>query len=90
MDMEREHSDRARYVTEQVALWIVNDGDHVDEARANAEAERGGAYRGLEQFCTRVISLARKGEAAWHVGQEMAPNDWARIRWDDVANQLLD
>lgn len=85
--MEVEHSERARYVTEQVALWIANDGDHIEEARANILAEPNG-LRGFEQYLSRVISLARKGEAAWHVQQELAPNDWARIHWDDVAREI--
>ena len=82
-----EHSERAWYVTEQVSLWIQNDGEYIEEARANASAEPNG-LRGFEQYLTRVISLARKGEAAWHVQQELAPNDWDRIHWDDVAEAL--
>lgn len=84
-----EHSERGRHVTEEVALWIANDGEHVNEAQANAAAERGGAYRGLEQFCTRLILHARRGEAAWHVRQELANNDFARIDWRRVADELL-
>lgn len=82
-----EHSERGAYVTEQIALWIANDGEHIEEARANALAEPVG-LRGMEQYLTRVISLARKGEAAWHVQQELAPNDWARIDWKRVAEEI--
>lgn len=82
-----EDSERGRYVTEQVALWIENDGERIEEARANAEAEPNG-LRGFEQYLTRVISLARKGQAAWHVQQELAPNDWARIDWAIVAERI--
>lgn len=86
-NMEQEHSDRARYVTEQVALWIENDGHHADEARQCAKMD--GEYTYLAQYCTRVIKCAARGEAAWHVLQEMAPNDWVRVHWDEVAASLL-
>lgn len=80
-------SEREAYVTEQVALWIENDGEYIEEARANALAEPKG-LRGFEQFLTRIIGIARKGEAAWHVQQELSPNDWGRIRWDVVADRV--
>ena len=78
-----EFSERARYVTEQVSLWIQNDGDYIEQARERAhDPER------LRAFLGSVIRRAPKGQAAWHVAAELAPNDWDRVHWDDVAEAL--
>lgn len=81
-----EFSERGRYVTEQVALWLENDGPRVESAR-NFILTEGTA--GLEDFVTTVCRFARKGDAAWHVAQELAPNDWARVDWVAVRARLL-
>lgn len=80
-----EHSERAVYVTHQVATWIINDGLYYMTALKMARM----GTKALASFCTRTIEAARHGEAAWHVRQELAPNDYARIRWEDVAAELL-
>lgn len=81
-----EHSDRARYVTDQVALWIVSDGDYYGKAREYAEQ----GPKALQEYAERRLRTARPHSAAWHVRQELAPNDYDRIHWDDVAHQLTD
>ncbi|MEU7814105.1 hypothetical protein [Pseudonocardia sp. NPDC049154] len=86
-DEEREHSDRARYVTEQVKLWIANDGEYYEEARG---ALRRGGVAGMQDYLTGVLRDARhESDAAWHVAQELAPNDYDRIRWTDVVDELV-
>lgn len=92
-----EHSERARYVTGQVALWIANDGDWVEgathlagrEAAASHTNAYQAAYPALRDYLVGLLRSAKQGEAVWHVAQELAPNDYARIHWADVADALL-
>lgn len=92
--MITEHSDRARYVTEQVALWIANDRIAVDEARyciRETKSFNDPLYMLRTHFTRQLRSVGRlyaPGVAAWHVAQELAPNDYARINWADVAAEL--
>lgn len=80
-----EHSERARYVTEQVSLWIQNDGEWNALARGRADdPDR------LRAFLGSVIRRSPQGKAAWHVAQELTPNDWDRIDWKAVAEELTD
>lgn len=80
-----EFSERARYVTEQVALWIANDSEYIEGAKERAhDPERLRAYLGS------IIRRMPKGRAAWHVAQELAPNDWDRIDWKRVAEEISD
>jgi hypothetical protein len=79
-----EHSERARYVTEQVALWIANDGDYIERARDWARS--GPLY--LQRRLRGVIEAAEEGTPPWHVAQELAPNDFDRVRWRDVAEEI--
>lgn len=92
-----EHSGRAYFVTEQVKLWITNDGEHVEMARRIARTcsemqgvaiDDGPRWLPLHAHLLRIVTRSRPGTAAWHVGQEMAPNDWSRIWWVDVADEL--
>jgi hypothetical protein len=80
-----EHSDRARYVTEQVALWLANDGEHVAHATALAVND----LDGLRVYVMMVLRAAPDYSAAWQVRQELAENDFGRIHWADVAAELL-
>lgn len=88
-----EHTERARYVTEQVALWLANDGDHAERARTLAQRDASAWAGDFPRLAEYVITVLRnplsEGAAAWHVARELAPNDYARIRWADVAHQLV-
>lgn len=91
---DAEHSERARYVTEQVKLWVANDGDHYETARKLAghdAAARAATYPLLAEHLYGVLRATShpRGSAAWQLQQELAPNDYARIHWADVADQLL-
>lgn len=79
-------TERQKYVTEQVAVWIENDGKYVQDAKALAKADDVPALR---RYLVKTIRFSRRGEAAWHVSRELAPNDFDRIRWDLVAASLL-
>ena len=81
-----EHSERARWVTEQVALWLANDGEYEPVARRLA---RQGALSELGTAYAELIRRAPRGSAAWQVAQSLAPDDYDRIRWSDVAAELL-
>lgn len=82
-----EHSERGAYVTDQMSLWIQNDGQTIVGARLALKAL---STRGLEIFLTRVIKDAQPGDAAWHVSQNLAPNDFARIDWARVAREITE
>lgn len=98
-----EHSERAKYVTEQVALWLANDYEHyqhaqvcIKEGRA-MQALRGGPI-GLVNgdvhsvLATSITMVLRgrpsKYSAAWYVAQELSSNDYQRINWADVVAEL--
>jgi hypothetical protein len=78
-----EHSDRGRYVTDQVKLWIVNDGEFIGSART---ASADPAW--LEKLLAYLLHTAAEGSAPWHVAQELAPNDYTRINWAEIAEEL--
>ncbi len=80
-------SDRERYVTDLVAEWISSDGDYFDQAQSLA---REGSWSALGDFLMRIVRSARPYSAPWHVAQEMAPNDWARVDWPAVLAALSD
>lgn len=82
-----EHSERGREVTEQVALWITNDGDHYFQAQAYADA---GDLSELERYVTDTIRGAHQPAPAWYVGRDLAPNDFDRIDWESVAHDLTE
>jgi hypothetical protein len=82
---QMEHSDRGRYVTEQVALWIENDSNYIDGARRAAHT----GTEHLRQYLTLIISGAPAYSAPWQVAQEMAPNDWDRVDWESIKKDLL-
>lgn len=79
-----EDSERGRYVTEQVAVWIENDGDYIKNARTVAKL----GTDALAEFLREVIQRSRRSSAPWQVSQELAPNDWARIDWAQVAQRI--
>lgn len=88
-----EYSERGRKVTEQVSMWIVNDGDHYFAARVYARDDRAnGALNDdglLAEYLNAVIRWAVRPSAPWQVAQELAPNDHGRIDWRSVADDLL-
>lgn len=80
-----EYSDRGRYVTHLVTVWIENDGDHVDMARQMAKV-------GPESLASRLTEILRRsprGSAPFQTAQDLAPNDYARIDWKQIAEDLL-
>lgn len=85
--MEYEHSDRARYVTTLVSMWIENDGNFYFLAQPSAKYSP--EYLGV--FLTDVLKSAGHGSAPWHTAQELCPNDFTnnRIHWDEIARNLL-
>lgn len=80
-----ELSERGRYVTDFVAMWIENDGEYFERARELLiDPDR------FERFLSTRLRQAQKGTAAWYTAQELAPNDYARIDWAEVARRLKD
>lgn len=79
-----EHSDRAKYVTEQVKLWIANDSDHIEKARQALAVN----IKTMAHYLTDSIRYSLRFTAPWHVKQELAPNDYGRIRWSEVADEI--
>jgi hypothetical protein len=70
--------------THHVSVWICNDGDLIDFARQVAL----GGPKALKRYVTAVLRLAPKNTAAWHVAQEIAPNDLERIDWQSIVYDL--
>ena len=79
-----EHSDSAKWITEQVSMWINNDGDHYFRARSVAKQ----APEELGAYLKPILCHARPQSAPWHLAQELAPNDYDRIDWASVAEDL--
>lgn len=83
-----EHSDRARYVTEQVSLWIQNDGDHHPFVMRLIEQME--SNNAVADYLKSVLKYSPPyGSAPWQVAQELAANDYDRINWDDVVRNLM-
>lgn len=80
-----EHSDRGKYVTDQVVLWIENDSKFISDARKAA-----GHVDMLREYLTSVIRYAPDHSAPWHVRQELAENDYNRVDWEDVARRIAE
>lgn len=79
-----EQSNRGRYVTEQVQIWIENDGDRIEKAKE--QARRGD----LDRYLKGEIQFAKSWDAAHHVKQELAWNDLEyRVDWQAIAASLL-
>lgn len=95
MTFNGEDSSRGDYVTEMVTLWLANEGDvinyygdHGRIAEIAAKHAWAGDLEWLAKFATYLIRWTRTSQAAWDVQQELAPNDYDRIRWADVAAEL--
>jgi len=43
----------------------------------------------LREYLIPILTSAGSRTAPGHVAQELAPNDYARIHWADVADELL-
>jgi hypothetical protein len=84
---EGEDSDRALYVTEQVALWLENDMDTIRRAQSVLGENGIGVF---VTFVRETVRRARPGTAAWYVAQELAPNDYNRVHWHEIASAMRD
>jgi hypothetical protein len=89
-----EHSERGRWVTDEVSLWINNDGDYYETAHHYAHMDyMDGMLTGnnglLAEYLGTILQGAVKPSAPWHVAQELSPNDYERIDWRSVADDLL-
>jgi hypothetical protein len=71
-------SDRERYVTDQVLLWLENDHHHSTQALTAVAL---GNAPMLRRYLSLVIHMARRGDAAWHVRQELAANNYDHVDW---------
>ena len=99
-----EHSARAQYVTEQVELWLANDFEYYNHAQVCIKEGRamqalkggpiglvdGAIHSVLATSITMVLRQAHTHpySAAWHVAQELAPNDYQRIDWASIVASL--
>lgn len=82
-------------VTDMVATWIISESDFLDHngthkriaEHANDYAD-GNNLDGLRSFTTNVLRQSRGNSAAREVADELAPNDYDRIDWSEVAAAL--
>lgn len=79
-----EHSDRGRWVTFQVQLWIENDGANIVKARELAKQ----GTQNMAVHLTGLLVTSNPYSAPWQVAQELAPNDYDRIDWESIAVEL--
>lgn len=79
-----EHTERAREVTEQVAVWIENDGQRIDVARRCVEF----GVKPLRTYLTMQLQTALRSSAPWQVAQDLSPRDYDRIDWAMVAERI--
>lgn len=80
-----DHSDRRRYVTNQVSMWVCNDRNIYFQARQMAAEV---SAIDLGSYLIPIIQRARPHSTPWQVAQELAPNDYNRIDWSSVAEDL--
>jgi hypothetical protein len=83
-----EHSERAREVTEQVALWIENDGERIEAARYKLGVYGVAPGNAFVKYLEVALRDARPYSAPWQVAQNLSPNDYDRIDWDMVAERI--
>lgn len=82
-----EHSERAMYVTHLVSVWLANDRAPYETVRwMHDEME---SNERIGEFVTDILRSSRPNSAAWHTAQDLAPNDYSRIRWADVVNEVI-
>lgn len=82
--VDGENSERGREVTRQVGLLVTNDSVIYHHAQELSD---------VVKVATYVVGVLRDAwgrpySAAWHVMQELAPNDLARINWNDIVEEL--
>lgn len=83
-----EHSERGRYVTDQVKLWLENDGPVLARAR-KVSAQDG--FDGFVEFVTTWIRTAHETSTpAWHVREELAGNDYDRVNWIEIYKEIAE
>lgn len=80
-----EHSDRAKYVTEQVRIWVENDPKYRDLARHWARQ----SVNELAVSLTSVIRNPRVHPDVAHVHDVMSYSDFDKVHWDEIAASLL-
>lgn len=83
-----EHSERGREVTEQVALWIENDGQRIDKARDLYGDGRDFELRAMVTYLRMQLQTALRSSAPWQVAQDLSPRDYDRIDWAIVAERI--
>lgn len=83
-----EFSDRAKFVTHYIEVWVVNDGSLYDEARMWAS----GNTRDFAAFMVKTLRNAEIGTPAYLASQELSYNDFTngRIHWAQIQNCLND
>lgn len=72
-------------ITEHVEQWLIHDGFHVYRAANAAEV----SPDALSRYVARTLRSASEGTAAWECAQELAPRDYDRIDWSDLAATVL-
>lgn len=85
-----EHSPRGAEVTEQVAVWIENDGELLPTARYKLGLYDVKPGNGFVRWMEQTLRNAREHTAPWQVAQDLSPNDYDRIDWVMVADRVRD
>ncbi|MFF0498553.1 hypothetical protein ACFYU5_19260 [Nocardia aobensis] len=81
---------RSREVTEMIADWIINDGDHIESAVEAAQMGDAQSVAAVRILVTRILRTARRNTAAREVADEMSANDYDRVLWGYVTWTLCE
>lgn len=80
-----EHSQRGKDMTHKVSVWIENDFQFNPTAVSLAHHVGCGALR---HYLSVILKAAAPYSAAWQTAQDMAPNDYDRVDWQEIFDTL--
>lgn len=88
-DAYREYAEKEgpfdREATDQVSMWICNDGSFYEPARALAVNKD---VAGLRDYLTLTLNNAPRDSAAWYARHNLSDADMERIEWFEIASDL--
>lgn len=75
---------RSEFVTVHVSGWICNDRELIGFAKQVAL----GGPKSLRGYIEAVLYLAPKHSTPWVCAQELAPNDFSRIDYQTIIDDM--
>ncbi|MET9260466.1 hypothetical protein [Amycolatopsis sp. NPDC004079] len=81
---------RMQYLTAEVTQWLKDDATVRDEAARIAAQPGKSTVSNLGSWLWHTIHAAPRSSKAWHLAQELAPNDYFRVSWGAVTRSIQD